>query len=417
MAIVGAGFTGLTAALRLLQKGQQVTVFERENFVGGLATGFWEKGWEWPLEMHYHHIFETDKYIRQLADEIGHPYKFYDVVTSSVFGDENLEYYRLDSPVSLLKFDKLSVVDRVRMGAVLAYMRYAADWKKLDKQPAEAWLVKMMGQTGYETVWQPLMNGKFGKYQNEVNAAWFWARIKARSQKLGYFEGGFLGLANRLADAVRTSGGKINLECTIYNLKVKGSKWIVNDEDFDRVIVASTANVLLKLVPDLPASYKAKLTGMKGVGTVNVILRLKEEFLPNNIYWLNIHIKDWPMLAIVEHTHMIDRRHYNDEHLIYVAKYLPADDEHMKWSDEHLIEWYRPYLTMINSGWDEHMIGYKVFRAPFTQPVMPVGARVNIPPFETGLPGLYMAGMQQVYPWDRGTNFAVELGERVAKFI
>jgi len=33
------------------------------------------------------------------------------------------------------------------------------------------------------------------------------------------------------------------------------------------------------------------------------------------------------------------------------------------------------------------------------------------------VPGLYFASMSQVYPWDRGTNFAVEIGRRVAGMV
>jgi hypothetical protein len=40
-----------------------------------------------------------------------------------------------------------------------------------------------------------------------------------------------------------------------------------------------------------------------------------------------------------------------------------------------------------------------------------------IPDIRTPLPGLYFASMSQVYPWDRGTNFAVEIGRRAARII
>jgi hypothetical protein len=35
----------------------------------------------------------------------------------------------------------------------------------------------------------------------------------------------------------------------------------------------------------------------------------------------------------------------------------------------------------------------------------------------TPLPGLYLASMSQVYPWDRGTNYAVEMGRRTARML
>jgi len=41
----------------------------------------------------------------------------------------------------------------------------------------------------------------------------------------------------------------------------------------------------------------------------------------------------------------------------------------------------------------------------------------RIPPIKTPIDGLYFASMSQVYPWDRGTNFAVEIGRRAACMI
>ena len=33
------------------------------------------------------------------------------------------------------------------------------------------------------------------------------------------------------------------------------------------------------------------------------------------------------------------------------------------------------------------------------------------------MPNVFLANIQQVYPWDRGTNYAVELGQKAAKLI
>jgi phytoene dehydrogenase-like protein len=64
VAVIGAGFTGLTAALRLSEKGHDVIIFEKEDQVGGLAVGFSKKGWGWSLEKHYHHWFANDTYAK-----------------------------------------------------------------------------------------------------------------------------------------------------------------------------------------------------------------------------------------------------------------------------------------------------------------------------------------------------------------
>ncbi len=394
IAIVGAGFVGMSAAWELLKRGHEVTIFEKSLIPGGLATGFKEKGWEWPLEKHYHHIFKSDKVIQKLADEIGYPYHFYNAKTSSLFENtSHLEYWRLDSPLALLSFERLSIFDRLRTGAVIAYLRYVADWKGMESHKAVDWLKRWNGKTAYQQLWKPLFEGKFGPYTAEVNAAWFWARIKSRSQKLGYFDGGFLGLAQEFLRQIEAKGATVKMGVTIENLQSL-------EKDFDKIILAGATNLVKQ-----PINY---------VGTVNLILRLKKPLLPENIYWLSNHIAKYPVLALVEHTNLISKSHYNNEHLVYIAKYLPHDHEFMKMSDRVLLNQYAPLLTKINSSWRKNLIGFSVHKAIFTQPVMPINYSKQILSFKTKNPKVLAAGMQQVYPWDRGTNFAIELGQKLA---
>jgi hypothetical protein len=55
-----------------------------------------------------------------------------------------------------------------------------------------------------------------------------------------------------------------------------------------------------------------------------------------------------------------------------------------------------------------------LFREPAAQPIVTVGYQNLIPPLQTGVPGLVLANTTQIYPEDRGTNYAVRLGNRAA---
>jgi hypothetical protein len=59
----------------------------------------------------------------------------------------------------------------------------------------------------------------------------------------------------------------------------------------------------------------------------------------------------------------------------------------------------------------------RVFKTNYAQPVPLVGHSRNIPGIRTPIPGLYFASMSQVYPWDRGTNFAVQIGRQAASIM
>lgn len=156
---------------------------------------------------------------------------------------------------------------------------------------------------------------------------------------------------------------------------------------------------------------------LKGLGAINLILRLKQPFLQDGTYWLNICDKKSPIMAIVEHTNFMDKKHYNNEHIVYLGNYLPQDHPYMHLTADELLKIYDPYLRKINPNYKFSIINYKLFTVPFAQPIIPVDYSKIMPPFETPLKNVYLANIQQVYPWDRGTNYAVELGMRVSKII
>jgi len=210
IAVIGAGFVGLSAAVSLSQAGHRVTVFESDAVPGGLASGFRDSRWEWPLDKHYHHLFVSDHAIRDLARIIATPSTLPIPLTSTyVHGD----IYQLDSPLSLLRFPPLSPIDRLRTAASLAYLRFVPWWKPLEHMTAQSYIRATAGEASWKTLWEPLFRGKFWHYADDISAAWFWSRISKRSASLGYPVGGFASLAQSLADFARKQGTVLIIGC------------------------------------------------------------------------------------------------------------------------------------------------------------------------------------------------------------
>ena len=83
-------------------------------------------------------------------------------------------------------------VNKIRFGLVGLYLRLTTNWKELEKVTVDEWMRKWAGEKVYKLMWEPLVIGKFGKkYYKQVNMAWMWARLNARTTRLGTFEGGF----------------------------------------------------------------------------------------------------------------------------------------------------------------------------------------------------------------------------------
>ena len=115
IAVVGAGVAGLSAALDLLAAGHQVTLYEAAGYTGGLAAGFRDESWEWPLERYYHHLFTSDKEIMQLARDIGLADKlFFPRPITSVLYDDRIVPF--DSPKAWVSFPGFNLLDVFRFG-------------------------------------------------------------------------------------------------------------------------------------------------------------------------------------------------------------------------------------------------------------------------------------------------------------
>jgi protoporphyrinogen oxidase len=417
--IIGAGYTGLTAGLRLAKEGHDVVIFEADEKVGGLAGGFKEKGWEWPLDYHYHHWFTGDKPIKDLAKEIGNKIFFLRPKTSTLYKGK---IFQLDSPLSLLKFPHISFFDRLRTGLVVVYLRINPRWKPLEKVTSKKYLIGSMGKKSWEVLWRPLFVSKFGKYADKISASWFWARIRTRTPSLGYPTGGFQVFAEDIQKLMQKHNGKIFCNTKVEKISRINNKIVINTSKkqykFDKVICTLPASSFLKITKGLQESYIKKLKPLLGIGAVTLILSLKHKFFEDETYWLNVNDKGHPFLALVEHTNFVDKKHYNNEHLLYIGNYLETTHKLFNLSKEELLKVYEKYLKKIspkfNKSW---VINSYLFRSTFAQPVFPLNYSKQIPDIKTSIDGLYLANMQQIYPWDRGTTFAVELGEKVANLV
>lgn len=417
--IIGAGFTGLAAAKKLADSSTDVVVFERDPKPGGLAIGFKEPKWKWTIEAHYHHWFTGDTHVKALGDQIGHKIIYVRPKTSTLKDGQILQ---LDSPLTLLTFNKLPLLERLRTGAVLAYLKLTPFWQPLEKITAEKFIKKYMGETSWNVLWGPLFDSKFRKYAKKIPASWFWARIKTRSTALGYPVGGYQSYANALEKYLKkTKKVDLHYNTAVESIKsIKGGVQITTSEGrfvFDKVICTLPFALFAKICEGLPEKYTERLTSFDSIGAVNLMLSLKQQFLADGTYWLNVN-DDMPFLIVAEHTNFMNKKYYNGERLVYVGNYLSHDHKYFGYTEKQLVAEFMPYLKKINPNFNKSWIKKAyLFKAFFAQPIIPLNYSKVMPPFKTPLKNVYLCNLQQTNPYDRGTEYAVANGQKVAEML
>ncbi len=425
IAIIGAGFGGMAAAYDLRKAGHEVTIFEATDHAGGLASGFKEPGWDWSVEHFYHHWFASDRHMLGFIRELGWEDKVLFPRPLTVMHHKG-RFYPFDSILKALLFPGLGYgLNKIRFGLVGVYLRVTNNWRDLEKYTVDEWMRKWAGMKVYEMMWEPLVIGKFGeKYFKQVTMAWMWARLKARTTRLGTFEGGFQRFANMLADRLSEMGVDVRLGAAVTRIQNKEGSTLVEveagkTETFDMVLVTLSPEAMSRLTPSLPGEYLQGLRSMKSMGAVVLIAALKHQLSKEGYYWYNLPKKaGYPFLALVEHTNYVSAEHFGGDHIVYMGDYLEPAHEYFQLSQEELLERFLPALLKVNPLFKRDWVRKTwLFRTRYAQPVPLVNHSKNIPSIETPLPGIYFASMSQVYPWDRGTNFAVEIGRRAARLM
>jgi len=427
IAILGAGIGGMAAAYDLARAGNQVTIYEAAESAGGLASGFKEPHWDWSLEKFYHHWFTTDRHVLGLIDELGWRERVIFKRPYTVVYWEG-KFYPFDSifsniPLFILR--RFPLPDAIRYGLFGAYLRFTPWWKPLEMVTASEWTRSRFGKRVYELQWKPLLVSKFGeRYAEQVNMAWLWARLTARSTRLGTFAGGFQAFADQLAGHLQGMGVRIHFSTPVSRIEpqTQGLLTLTTQKgpvQFDQCLSTTSPALLARLAPSLPPEYLGGLQNLKSMGAVVMVLALKQQLSEQGYYWYNLpKSAGFPFLALVEHTNFLPPEHYGGDHLIYAGDYLETDHEYFSMSQEELLERFLPAFPRFNPSFKPDWIRKTwLFRTPYAQPVPFVNHSQNIPAIQTPISGLYFASMSQVYPWDRGTNFAVEIGRRAARMM
>ncbi len=417
--VIGGGALGLGAAWRLAQAGRRVVVLERERELGGLAAGF-RPGEDSTatLEKFYHHIFRTDRTIIQTTRQLGLGERlvWQRPITASL---RDGRVYPM-SLSGILRFDAIPFADRVRFGLMLAALKLTPGERPFAGRTAAGWSRRVAGPRAYAALIEPVLQGKFGDRANEIAMGWLWSRFHERSLALGYLRGGFQQLYDALGERVQALGGEIVLGAKAQRIRSHAGGVRVEtgagSYNFERVIATVPQRVFERMAADLPQPWRQRYPGPDFFDAQVLILALDRRLTDS--YWISVGDPDFPFLVLVEHTNFMPAEDYGGRRLVYLGNYLPPGHPLLRLSEAELFETFLPAIRRLNPAFDPVWVQQRwLFRAPFAQPIVTAGYLRRLPPIRTPLPGVYLATMAHVYPQDRGQNYSLALGRRVAEML
>jgi len=447
VAVAGAGVAGLVCAYELTRAGHVADVFERWPGLGGQAATL-DAGGGVRLERYYHHLFTSDRHIAALYEQLGMPDELEWRPSSVAFFLQGRSW-PFTGPLDLLRFGPLPPAARVRMGLAVLKLQRAAEREGVapyEGETAATWVRREMGEAAWRTVWGPLLRGKFGDRAGDVSMAWLWGKLtmrrklkgrEARQELLGYPARSWEPLFDALRAAIERGGGRVLIDRPIAELRpgfevVAGSPGSFRSghdprgftaaaegpERYDAVVATVPNDVFAGMLSpalreQIGPAYLGRLDAIEYHSALCLLLELDRRFSP--YYWTNVAEPGLPFVGLIEHTNFVEPERYGGRRFLYVANYLAAGDPLLELSPDALLERYTPGLRAVNPGFDPSWVRARwLFLEPAAQPVVTVGYPERVPPLATGVPGLVLANTTQIYPEDRGTNYAVRLGRQAA---
>jgi len=402
IAIVGAGLTGMSAALNLKEYAE-VVLFEKDD-AGGLAASYCR---DYCIEKFYHHCFKGDDALLEMLRKFNLSNKLV-WKTTRVGYAVNGKIYPLNTPFEILRYPHMSLGEKIKL-AMFTLMSKKRDYSSEDDVSVVDGIKRELGDDLLEDFFMPLLKSKFGDSYKDISYAWLLARVAIRSnrkysgEELGYIRHGFYQLIERMRENLEIRNDEIK------TIEKAGNKIRVNGEDFDAVIYTAP-------LPELDEKIRkaANLLDIRYQSSVCALIGA-EETVTEDIYWTNIK-GDTVFGAIIEHTHFMPFEDYG-EHVIYLASYSTPDGWLYNRSEEELK---RLYLKDVQKfGLKSEAINWiKIFKAKYSGPLFEKGYLKKITPYRTKLEGFYVAGMtsRPNYP-ERSMNGSIKAGIEVAEVV
>jgi len=434
ISVIGAGVTGLHAAYTLAKKGHQVTIYEKANFIGGLAHYQQFDGTN--IEKFYHFIMTADVEYLDWLKEMGVHDQLHWVNTKTNFF-ANGKTYPFSTPKDILLFGAIPFLSRVRFAATVAYMTYLAnDWKKLEKENAHAWLRRWCGDKAYDIIWESNLRMKFGSQLEGLRLPWVWARSRmvrqyrdvesgSSEEKRAWLKGSTKTMLDATTKKLAEKNVRVVLEADIEEIvrdtsnggavqgvKLRGEAM----EPCDRVLYCAPTYALDSMLPGAEGDYFEMVREKKYFGVVCVVIGLKQQLTPE--FWTYVNDPRVPFVGVINYSPFMEYPGHEGHHILYIPAYCMTNEAPYTQSDEEILTSYKAGLKTIWPKFDDSWVREaKVMRVPNASLVVTGEYSKRIPPIKSPIPGLFLGTLCQIYPQDRGISIGMKLSQYAVEAI
>lgn len=425
--IVGGGILGLTLAYRLAQQGQRVTVFEAAAQVGGLASA-WTLG-DIVWDRHYHVTLLSDLAWRGVLTELGLGQEMVWRETRTGFYT-NGRLYSMSNTLEFLRFPPLSLWQKCRLAATILYAARTRNWRRLEQIPVTDWLKTWSGRQTFEQIWRPLLRAKLGSNYPKASAAFIWAiiarmyaarRTGLKKEMFGYMPGGYARILARFAEALEARGVRLQrgyvttrvaADAGAVHLTFAGGQHAI----CDHVVLTVPAPTAARLCPSLTEEEHTRLGRIQYQGILCASLLLKAPLA--DFYVTNITDAWVPFTAVIEMSALVDRQEFGGHTLVYLPKYVPADDPAFTTPDADLKAQFLAALARLYPHFrTDDLLHFGLSRVRHVLAIPTLDYSAHLPPMTTSIPGVYLVNSAHIVHGTLNVNETVQLAEQAARWL
>lgn len=406
--IIGGGAVGLALAYFLAKAKYEVALIEKSSDLGGLLATDQTRGDD--IEFFYHHFFTHDIEINWLLKDLGIDDRIHYSESSMGFFSDG-QIYPFSGAIDLLKFSPLKFHNRIKFGLSSIAIAKLLRWQDYEDISAIAWIRKTCGPEIADKIWGPMLKVKFGTYFDQVPLSWLIGRLKQRftsrkggKEMLGYLSGSLKTLVTKLETRL------LELGVTIYkNVNIR-------DVTETKVATATTEiphnKVVLTIGNPLIDNYLTGIPETEYFAAVCVVLFLKKAL--GNLYWLNIADAQLDFGGIIEHTNLIPSSVYNNEHIVYISKYIAKNDPLYLLDNEALKDRFISQISKVYRNYDQSdLIEARTYRSNSAAIVIKNGYSSQIPHFNYSS-NIKICNMSHIYPDERSVNNCIRIAHNAA---